>query len=134
MNQCDGCRAGKPRLRYENGRYVRDPKGRVHAMGDPGRYIDLMSCTRNLYECEHTYEQVPHCSGRVCLDCGDHPGRNRCQTCGWKRGDETIPELQPGNPSLELASQGEVAAEGAAAVVNKREGHGAILAMAAASP
>jgi hypothetical protein len=38
MNQCDGCRAGKPL--DENGN---------HAMGEPGAYRDLMACQRSKY-------------------------------------------------------------------------------------
>ena len=37
-------------------------------------------------------------------------------------------------PTLQLAAQGEMAAEGAAAVVHEREGHCAILAIAALLP
>jgi hypothetical protein len=39
MNQCDGCRAGKPLDQNGN-----------HAMGEPGGYRDLMACQRSKYE------------------------------------------------------------------------------------
>ena len=45
-----------------------------------------------------------------------------------------ITELQQGDPSRELAGEGELAAERAAAVVNESEGHGAILAIAMGIP
>jgi hypothetical protein len=38
INQCDGCRAGKPV----------DANGN-HRMGEPGKYSDLMSCTADRY-------------------------------------------------------------------------------------
>jgi len=45
-----------------------------------------------------------------------------------------ITDLQPRQTAHQLAAQGKVAAEGAAAVVHEREGHCAILAMAAPMP
>jgi len=60
MNQCDGCRAGKPLIRTIGGEWYADPTGTVHIMGyhqvaPDGLvtvlgYADLMSCTRHLYE------------------------------------------------------------------------------------
>lgn len=52
MNQCDGCRAGKPLVKLVNGKFVEAPDGDSHVMGslEPGRYADLMSCERKRYE------------------------------------------------------------------------------------
>lgn len=38
INQCDGCRAGKPLTPMGN-----------HIMGETGKYLDLMACTKDLY-------------------------------------------------------------------------------------
>ena len=38
MNQCDGCRAGKPLI-----------DGKYHRMGERGAYPDFMSCTAAIY-------------------------------------------------------------------------------------
>ncbi len=52
MNQCDGCRAGKPLVKLVDGEFVEAPDGDCHIMGstEPGRYIDLLGCTRHLYQ------------------------------------------------------------------------------------
>ena len=52
MNQCDGCRAGKPLVKLVDGEFVEASDGDVHVMGSlaPGEYPDLMGCERKLYE------------------------------------------------------------------------------------
>jgi hypothetical protein len=45
-----------------------------------------------------------------------------------------IPELKQGYPSRELGGEGELAAEGAAAVVNESQRHCAILATSTPTP
>jgi hypothetical protein len=55
VNQCDGCRAGKPLVKIVRGEFVKDPSGHLHVMNDKywednKQYSDLMSCTKDLYE------------------------------------------------------------------------------------
>ena len=85
-NQCDGCRAGKPLYKHVKGLgYVLNLNGDTHIMGEPGKYADVMACTRHLYICQHEYERDPHChNARVCNKCGEHAGLLACGVCGWK--------------------------------------------------
>lgn len=47
----------------------------------------------------HEYEQVKYCGARVCIECGDHAGLERCY-CGWSR-------TSPGRGRQELEEMGE---------------------------
>ena len=59
MNQCDGCRAGRPLIRYHKGHYRLDSTSTVHIMGSyktegdriiTTGYADLMSCCKLDYK------------------------------------------------------------------------------------
>ncbi len=57
MNQCDGCKAGKPVDKNGN-----------HRMGEPGKYPDLMGCTAHLYKDVH-FENCRGPYGGACDVC-----------------------------------------------------------------
>ena len=59
-----------------------------------------MATTR---QCRHEYEFSRYCGARVCYDCGDHKGLERCY-CGWSR-------TSPGNGYSELIEMGETIEE-----------------------
>lgn len=90
MITCKGCIAQLPRLRFDGSKLIVDDRGRIHAMGEKGKFYDLISCTRNGHE--HSYEQVQFCSARVCTDCGEHAGKQSCGSCGWTGSPEELPE------------------------------------------
>jgi hypothetical protein len=48
---------------------------------------------------EHTYEFRKYCGARVCTECDDHSGLERCY-CGWSR-------TSPGRGRQELEEMGE---------------------------
>ena len=51
---------------------------------------------RHVHECEYTFSR--YCGARVCDDCDDHRGLDRCY-CGWSRSG--------GNGRAELEEMGE---------------------------
>lgn len=44
---------------------------------------------KSKYECmdAHVFDHYLGC-GRVCVECGYHPGKDRCAHCGWESEEE----------------------------------------------
>lgn len=69
MNQCDGCRAGKPL----------DKNGK-HRMGEPGKYADLMACTADRYSTSKKLRPCPFC-GTSDVTLGQEPTKGYYVYC-----------------------------------------------------
>lgn len=106
MTACAGCRAGKPRYSYVAGKgFVPDARGKSH-MIKSFNHTEFMTCTRQHLDCVHEYELFQHCDARVCLNCGDHVGKNKCERCGWKRKHDIIQTVIDEDITLERLLDG----------------------------
>lgn len=118
MNQCDGCRAGKPLVKLVNNEFVEAPDGDCHVMGSlaPGEYPDLMGCEAARYCTCHQRPKNQACAccgmkqGERCFESNLHPQANRreCWACdsGGVLNGRPCPECQTKNdePSPEAST------------------------------